>query len=676
MTALISLLAAIMLAVSPDIIIPAPVKTTCVSGRYNMPEHPTYAVSGTSEGLASLESYLDNLGMTKSAKADVRIQINDRKFAKLLSPEMTSFGRDGAYSLTVSEKGIDIKALAPEGAFYALQSLRQMTAEGTELSCCNILDWPRLRYRGMMLDISRNFRDKDFIIKQLDAMALLKLNKLHLHLTDDAGWRIQIDSHPELTQKAAWRVGRTWKQWRDFGRHYAEEGSPLAEGGYLTKDDVREIVAYASERHIDVIPEFEIPGHSKEVVTACPELACIDADGKPVISSDMCPASPALFGFIEDVISELVEMFPSEFIHIGGDEASRQSWKDCPRCKSLMAENGITELPGLQSWLTGKLEKIVESHGRRLLGWDEIMEGGLSDNAVVMSWRGMENGLSAIEAGHDVIMSPNAFYYFDYTQDAPIYEPEAIGGYIPLELAYSYAADVASPHLLGVQGNVWTEFIPEADHLEYMIYPRMFAVAETGWSPVEKKDYAGFRERAVKLCKVFKDRGYNTFHLDTEFGTRPEAVTGVKHLAIGKPVKVLTPYADNYSAAGDVSINDGICGSWSYSDKKWLGFLCDVDVIIDLEKSEPLHYVGASFMVQRNNHVGIPERVEVYVSEDGENFTKAGVAYSELPADTSEMCYVPMGCFLDVQARYVRFKAFRRDLPLHAWIFTDEIVVK
>ena len=679
MTQLITAILTLLLAVSPKIIIPAPAEISEGQGEYVLPECLSYSIECRADtaGLASLEKYIVSSGIAaaRQAKADIGIVIGDRKLDRRFSSER-DYVRESAYMLEVKPDGIRIKALAPKGVFYALQSLRQMALNGKSLALCSVTDWPRLPYRGMMLDISRNFYGKEFIEKQIDAMALMKLDKLHLHLTDDAGWRIQIDSRPRLTDMAAWRIGETWSQWVESGYQYSQEGSPRASGGYLTKSDVSELVSYASERQIDIIPEFEIPGHSREVIHAYPELACIDIDGNPVLNtSDMCPGSGALLDFISDVIGELVEMFPSEYIHIGGDEASRQAWRDCPHCRKIMDEEHISSLAGLQSLMTRKVEKIVEAHGRKMLGWDEIMEGGLSDNAAVMSWRGTEHGMEAINAGHDVIMTPNAYYYLDYTQDAPIYQPGAMGGYLPLEKVYSYNADVPDAHLLGVQGNIWTEHISSPEHLEYMAYPRAFAVAETGWSQVSRKDYGDFRRRASALCAALKSRGYSPFDIDNEFGARYESTVSVQHLALGKPAKVLTPYSEKYSAAGDASVTDGLCGDWAYGDGRWLGFCSDIDIIIDLEKQCPVHYVGAAFMAQRTNYVGLPERVEIYLSDDGENFTKAATAYSELPADTAEMSYVTLPCVINGNARYVRFKAFRRDMPFHDWLFIDEIVV-
>lgn len=678
MTLLTSIICAV-LAASPKVLIPAPAKVESGTGTYFLPENPTYIVN-TKSGIGDIASCISTCGieMTPSSgkAADIRISLNDRRFIKAIENfALPGFARESAYSLVVTPKGVDIRASAPKGVFYALQSLRQMLTKDRELEECRILDWPRLQWRGLMIDISRNFQDKHFLMRQIDVMARLKMNKLHLHLTDDAGWRIQIDSHPELTRTGAWRIGKTWRQWRELGCRYSEEGNAMASGGYLTKSDIREIVAYASDRQIDIIPEFEIPGHSREVLEAYPELGCTDSTGKFVKNSDMCPGNPHVFKFIEDVIGEICELFPSEYIHIGGDEASRAAWKDCPCCRQVMSKHGITDVTGLQSWMTGEVQKIVAAQGRRMIGWDEIMEGGLADGAAVMCWRGEQNGLKAMEAGHDVVMSPNGCCYLDYTQDAPFRKPDAIGGYIPLRQAYSYNADISDAHLLGIQGNLWTEMLASPEHAEYMLYPRAFAIAETGWSPVSEKDYPDFRDKASLLCSVLRSEGYCTFDIDNEFGDRPESCSRTKHLALGKPVHVLMPYSMKYSAAGDASLTDGLRGTWSYSDGRWMGFCSDMDVIIDLEEMRTVHYAGASFIAQRNNYVALPERIEVYLSDDGENYELAGVTYSQLPADTHDMAYVDLGCVLTGQARYVRFRAFRRSMEFHDWLFTDEIII-
>ena len=449
---------------------------------------------------------------------DVRVRMGDKTLQKVVK-DLPAFAAEEAYLLTVSLRGIDIRALTQEGADRARQTLAQLRllSEDGTLPCGTIMDWPRFAHRGFMMDLSRHFRSKDFILKQLDAMALLKMNVFHMHLTDGAGWRIQIDSYPRLTSLGAWRDGADFSEWNRRGSHYLEEGTPGAYGGYLTKDELREIVAYAAERHIEVIPEIEMPGHSSEVLRAYPEVACLGADGKPVYSSDVCPGSEETFKLFQSVLDEVIEIFPSRLIHIGGDEAGKQSWHNCPRCRARMEAEGLKNVEELQSYLIKRMEKFANDNGKTIIGWDEILEGGLAPNATVMSWRGTEGGHKAIADGHDVIFSPTQCYYLDYMQARDQYR--AVGAYQPLRQTYSFEpideniAPQNVHHVLGVQGNLWTEFVNEQWHAETMLYPRLFAIAETGWSQPEKKDYDAFRARAMTWNKVLDYLGYCHYDL-------------------------------------------------------------------------------------------------------------------------------------------------------------------
>ena len=280
------------------------------------------------------------------------------------------------YELTVTPKGVKIKATTEAGAFYALQTLAQMTKQGTQkqLRCCKIADAPRFPYRGLHVDVSRHFRSTDFLKKQIDAMAMFKMNRMHLHLTDAAGWRMQIDAYPRLTSFAAWRPQHTWKEWWAGNRHYAEEGQEGASGGYYTKDELRDLVAYAHSKHIELIPEIEMPSHSEEVLAAYPELGC---SGEAYKDSDFCVGNEAVFTFLETVLSEVMEVFPSKYIHIGGDEAGKQHWKTCPKCQALMAKEGFSDVDQLQSYMIRRIESFVNSKGRKIIGWDEILQGWL-----------------------------------------------------------------------------------------------------------------------------------------------------------------------------------------------------------------------------------------------------------------------------------------------------------
>ena len=622
----------------------------------------------------------------KSDGSDVRIHLGDKRFRKEINAlDLPDFARDEAYKLVVGRKGIDIYALSETGVFRARTSLRMMLDSASTLTVCGILDYPRFRHRGLMLDISRNFRDKDFILKQLDAMSAVKMNTLHLHLTDDAGWRIQIDAYPELTRKAAWRVGRNFEEWRELGRQYSEEGSPLASGGYLTKADVREIVEYAAARHINVIPEIELPGHSGEVLAAYPELACLGHDGAGrIISGDLCPGKEKTFEMFETILGEVIEMFPYEYVHIGGDEASKQSWKVCPDCRHRMETEHLKDVDELQSYLVNRITRFLESKGRRAIGWDEILDGGLAEGAAVMSWRGTRGGVTAASMGHDVIMSPGDYCYFDSSQDAPFSQPKSFSGYRPLEQVYSFEpsegiADEYVGHLLGLQANLWSEFVPTGEYMEYLLYPRAFAIAEIGWSPAGGKDYTRFRENAVRLAEKLRSKGYNTFDLRNEIGPRPESLKPLDHLAAGAKITYDgQKYSSGYPAGGDAALLDGKLGGWFYKDNRWQGFLCDVDVTIDLGAVKDVHYVGATFLSHTSAEVGFPVKTEASFSEDGLTYSDPVVCILQVPDNDSCALLNTMGTVVNARARYIKYKAIRDDVTKnrnHAFIFIDEIVV-
>ena len=422
-----------------------------------------------------------------------------------------------AYWLEVGKTGVKIVAADGEGVFYARQSLKMLASLDSSVTCCTILDWPRFRYRGIMLDESRNYQGKDFVIKQLDMMALLKMNRFHFHLVDNPGWRLQIDAFPRLTQLTAWRPEPDFWDWEknEVGGDFLEEGTPGAYGGYYTKQDIAEILAFAAERHIEVIPEIEMPGHNYETRAAYPELACSLPPAERPDEWELCPGKESTYEFLEKVLLEVFDLFPSEYVHIGGDEAGKQNWERCPDCQARMKAEGLESVEQLQSYLIKRMERFAHEHGRRIIGWDEILEGGLAPDATVMSWRGTEGGLRAIAEGHDVIFTPTTHYYLDYYQDADQYRPA--GRYQPLENVYAFdptevgVSDADAHHVLGVQGNLWTEWVHEAWHAEMMLYPRAFAIAETGWSPAARKDYPDFERRATALSGVARTLGYTVF---------------------------------------------------------------------------------------------------------------------------------------------------------------------
>ena len=583
-----------------------------------------------------------------------------------------------AYSMKVTGRGVTVKASADEGVFYAFRTLDQMTSEGNikEIKCCEINDSPRFPYRGLHFDVSRHFRSTDFLKKQIDAMAKYKMNRMHIHLTDATGWRLQIDSYPRLTAFAAWRSRPVWKDWWNGDRLYVEEGTEGAYGGYYTKEEMRDLVDYARERHIEIIPEIEMPGHSEEVLAAYPELSCA---GKPYAQGEMCIGNEDTFRFIEDVLTEVMDVFPSEFIHIGGDEADKEHWKTCPKCLQRMEEEGLKDVDELQSYMIRRVSRFVESKGRRIIGWDEILDGGLASGATVMSWRGTEGGIAAMSMGHDVIMTPGRYCYLDHAQDAPFKEPESIGGYLPLDSVYVYEpVEKSMPaeslgHLLGIQGNLWAEYVVTDEHAEYMYWPRALAIAETGWSRPENKDLSDFRRRALMALEHLKSQGYNVFDLAHEYGERKLAQTGLDHKAKGCKVLYDKPVQEWYPAAGESTFTDGIIGGWTYSDQRWQGFLSDIDVTIDLGEIIPVHYVGGTFMQLAGPGVFMPQKVDIYVSEDGSGFVHIAEVWNDVSTSDPNLLFRSFDTICEVNARYVRYHAKRS--VARGFLFLDEIVV-
>lgn len=421
-----------------------------------------------------------------------------------LDSHLKGLGDEG-YRLEVRPDRVTLKASATPGLFYGIQTLRQLLppsilrrskVEGADWSipCVTIEDHPRFVWRGGMIDSSRHFMPKDGILKFIDMLALHKMNTLHWHLTDDNGWRLEIKKYPKLTSVGAWRP--------ESLPDYDPPKSPLhAPGGFYTQEDIREIVAYANERFVTVVPEIEVPGHSQAAIASYPEIGT----GK----SNVLNAEESTVQFYKDVLDEVMALFPGKFIHIGGDEVDKSPWHNDPRSQELIKERGLKDEEELQSWMIRQMDAYISSKGRRLIGWDEILEGGLASGAAVMSWRSTEGGVTAAKSGHDAVMAPTSNTYLDYYQGDPGMEPRAIGGFVPLETAYALepVAEGLTPeeakHILGCQGQLWAEYIPNIKHLEYMAWPRLAAIGEVGWSPKEGKDYKDFEARvAVDLQRL------------------------------------------------------------------------------------------------------------------------------------------------------------------------------
>ena len=426
------------------------------------------------------------------------------------------------YRLNVTSDAVTVEAKTPTGLFYGLQTLTQLLfgdhTSGWSVPIVQIVDAPRFAYRGMHLDVGRHFFPVAFIKKYIDLLAMYKMNKFHWHLTDDQGWRIEIKKYPKLTEIGAYRQETVMgKNFERFDRPYVGDGNP--HGGFYSQEEVREVVAYARARYIDVIPEIEMPGHATAALAAYPEFACTDGPFDVpttwgIFEDVFCPKEET-FQFLEDVLTEVIALFPSQYIHIGGDEVPKVRWQESEVAQEVISREGLADEDELQSYFIKRIESFLQAQGRRLIGWDEILEGGLAPDATVMSWRGMEGGIEAAREGHDVIMTPTSHCYFDYYQADPEQEPLAIRGLTPLEKVYSFepvpemlSAEDAE-HILGAQGNVWTEYMATTDYVEYMVFPRMLALSEVVWSPPDLRNWEDFVQRLPDHLRYFDALGVN-----------------------------------------------------------------------------------------------------------------------------------------------------------------------
>ena len=661
-------------------VIPVPLKMEQGDGLFLLSEK-TKLYTNLQGGEAELwENYLKALPVQLK---EARMKDRKQMLFLLITPKTPQLPSPESYTLSVTSQRIEIRATSGAGLFYGMQTLLQLMQPAStgsySVPSVEIEDTPRFAYRGLMLDVSRHFSTKEFIKKQIDALAYYKINRLHLHLTDAAGWRLEIKKYPLLTDFAAWRTDPTWKKWWNGGRKYLRYDEPGASGGYYTQDDIREILEYARQHYITVIPEIEMPSHSEEVLAAYPQLSC---SGEPYKNSDFCVGNEETFTFLENVLTEVMELFPSEYIHVGGDEAGKSAWKTCPKCQKRMKDEHLANVDELQSYLIHRIEKFLNNHGRRLLGWDEILQGGIAPNATVMSWRGEEGGIAAVTSGHHAIMTPGAYCYLDSYQDAPYSQPEAIGGYLPLKKVYAYDPVPASltaeqaKLVYGVQGNLWVEYIPTPEHVEYMIYPRMLALAEVAWSAPERKSWPDFHTRALSAVADLQKKGYHPFDLSKEIGSRPESLQPASHLALGKKVIYNSPYSPHYPAQGNTALTDGIRGDWTYGDGSWQGFISDnrLDVTIDMEKETPIHSITAAFMQVVGAEVFLPETVIISISDDGINFTELQKQHFEVSKETP-IRFTDISWQGEAKGRYVRYQA-QAGSEFGGWIFTDEIIVK
>lgn len=623
-----------------------------------------------------------------------------------------SIANKEGYVLTTTPEGININGQTENGVFYGIQTIRKsIPAEAKEATILipagEIKDEPRFSYRGMHLDVGRHFFPKEFMKKYIDLLALHNMNTFHWHLTDDQGWRIEIKKYPKLTEIGSQRsrtvIGRNTQEY---------DNTPY--GGFFTQEEAKEIVKYAQERYITVIPEVDLPGHMLAALAAYPEMGCTGGPYEVcprwgIFEDVLCIGNDQTMQFLEDVMNEIIEIFPSKYVHIGGDEAPRTRWEKCPKCQArikterLKADKNHTAEDRLQSYCMTRIEEFLNSKGRQIIGWDEILEGDVAPNATVMSWRGMEGGIKAAQLGHDVIMTPTSFCYFDYYQTADTKdEPLGIGGYVPIEKVYSLEpvpavlTEEQSKHILGAQANLWTEYIHSSEHVEYMVLPRMAALAEVQWTQPEKKDFKDFTKRLARLMKFYQRDGFNyakhVFDLKVDFtpdvtkkavvvtlstiddapiyytldGTepttaslkytepvsitetadfqavviRPEGKSKVvnKKISFNKatycPIELTFQPSEKYKFGGAITLVDGMKGNDSYATGAWLGFVGgNVEAIIDLGQESEIKQVATNAIVDMSAWIMGSTGLVVSISDDNKEFRE--VAAKDIPAETN-----------------------------------------
>ena len=634
------------------------------------------------------------------------------------------------FFMNISVKELKIEATTSAGMMRGIQTLRQLLpiTNGiidTKIPCLKIHDFPRFSWRGMLLDCCRHFMKKEFIIRYIDLLAYHKMNVLHWHLTEDQGWRIEIDKYPRLTEIGSFRTEK--------------DGSKY--GGFYTKEEIKEILAYAKERHITVVPEIEFPGHSVAAISSYPHLSCTGDSIKVgtewgVYKDIYCAGNDTVFGFMEDVLAEVIELFPSRYIHIGGDEAPKYRWENCRKCQKRIKEEKLHDEHELQSYFIKRIEKFLNENGRQLIGWDEILEGGLAPSATVQSWRGEEGGIAAAKSGHDAIMSPTSHCYFDYGLDATDlkevyhYEP------IPAELTLEEAK-----HILGGECNMWSERAPQ-ELVDSKVFPRILAMSEVLWSSSEK-DYENFYSRVQKhytkldalgvkygfesvpitstivfnsdsfSVSLFKgspgiNLEYNLNNGAWQDYTTPFWVNAtttlkarafknekphgefeqelIKHIGTGKKVQYTIPYNRNYKGTGDYNLTDGLLGSIeNFRDGYYQGFSgTDMEVIIDLDKTITFSEIKTTFFQYYLSWIVLPTSVSYSVSDDGQNFNKIETIENEVPLmqegkfkhDFVWEAKKRKGRYIKVSAKNVgKLPEKHPAAGSDAWIFIDEIII-
>ncbi|MGZ3956913.1 MAG: glycoside hydrolase family 20 protein [Flavisolibacter sp.] len=678
-------------------IIPQPVSLQLKEGSFIIDNNTTLKINPTSPDLRAAAAFF-NAYFKSITGRNLPVNTIKKKSMEFRLSRIAEIGEEG-YLLNVSPTTVLIRANTKAGILYGLPSLFQTlpavrTNAVLKIPSMDIKDYPRFKWRGMHLDVSRHFFSPALVKEYIDLMASYKINTFHWHLVDDQGWRIEIKKYPNLTGTGAWRVDHTEMVWGT--RPQAKEGEAASYGGYYTQDQIKEIVQYAQERNITIVPEIEMPGHSAAAIASYPYLSCSQLPQLPMtggnytnISSNYCAGNDSVFLFLQDVLTEVMHLFPSTYIHVGGDEVDKTAWKSCPRCQARIQAEGLKNEEELQSYFIKRIEKFLISKHRKMIGWDEILEGGLAPEATVMSWRGESGGIEAAKMNHDVVMTPGTPVYFDHYQGDPATEPLAIGGFNTLKKVYGYEPvpgelnEEQAKHVLGAQANLWTEYITTAEQVEYMVLPRMLALAEVVWSPKETRNWNSFNERLQSQYRAFDQKGlhyskgnfkveikpfsqngqlfvnllteaykgevyYTTdgqepslqskkyvepIHIDSTMvlkavtvvggkvmSTRPAQQSFTIHKAIGKNVMYTNPVSNYYMADGPNSLTDGVRGTDAVN-QYWHGFAGkDLIAIVDLGSDLSIHRVSMGFLQHYRDWIMMPQWVSFEISQDGKNF--------------------------------------------------------
>jgi hexosaminidase len=658
---------------------------------------------------------------------------------------------ENAYQIDINKNRIIIESSSSKGQFYAIQSLLQLIPfekkKEIKIPCLTIYDEPTFAWRGVHLDVGRHFFDTAFIKKYIDFLATYKMNTFHWHLTEDQGWRIEIKKYPLLTEIGSKRKGTM------VGHYVDQTYNDIPYGGFYTQEEIKDIVAYAAQRHITIVPEIEMPGHSLAALAAYPNLACTDgpfevAKGWGVFEDVFCPKEET-FTFLEDVLAEVMTLFPSTYIHIGGDECPKTRWKKCVHCQALIKKEGLNDEYELQSYFIKRIEKFLNKNGRKLIGWDEILEGGLAPNAAVMSWQGESGGIEAAKKGHYVVMTPGSHCYFDHYQGEPKNEPIAIGGFTTLEKVYQYqpipkelnAAE--AKFVMGAQANLWTEYMPTKAQVEYMLFPRLLALSEVVWGTAKPDAFQAFQAKVIEHFKRFDQQKINYSRsifgvtlspnikenqlfialksLDpknikyTLDGSTPNAksmsytepllieknatlqaayfendqilsqVTMQNfyvNLATAKKVSLLNEPHKNYAIGGATALVDGMKGDTKRYGRDWLGFLGkNFETIVDLNDEITIRKIQLGFLENKGSWIHFPVEVNVFSSNDGENFQKIlTMSSQEVIKNNGQI----MAEWQPFKARFVKVEAkFLDKIPAglpgagnKSWVFVDEIQIE